>query len=267
MTPGAADPDSPIEAFLDELVGALSTQRPRQLRHLLAEVEAHLRDDVALGLASGLSAGAAEAAAVERFGPATDLARAEQRRTTTPVSVLARQLGSTGVVLGGIGAIAIGLSGVIAAVVRLVAGSRVLAAPAPHQVLSAADCARWLAADPAARTCRAAATADWANEVIWYRIAIGLLGVVGLLMFRFARNRWAPNGRWAVLPPAVGDTIAVTLFAIGGVWTLGMGIDAIVVGSGDGSGQWLSAAPVALLAAAVFAVRLIRDIEAAHQPA
>lgn len=168
---------------------------------------------------------------------------------------------STGAVLGGIGAAAIGLSGVLAAVLRLVAGSRVLAAPAPHQVLSAADCARWLAADPAARTCRAAVTADWANEVIWYRIAIGLLGVVGLLILRFARKRWIPNGRWAYLPPAVRDTIAVTLFAIGGVWTLGMGIDAIIVSSGNGSGQWLSAAPVALLAAAVFAVRLIRDIE------
>jgi hypothetical protein len=48
------------------------------------------------------------------------------------------------------------------------------------------------------------------------------------------------------------------------VWTLGLGINAIAVTSGDGSGQWLSAAVVALIAAGVFGVRLIRDLRPAE---
>ncbi|HEY4993051.1 MAG TPA: hypothetical protein VII33_13320, partial [Nakamurella sp.] len=63
-------------------------------------------------------------------------------------------------------------------------------------------------------------------------------------------------------PPLVGDTIAVTFFAIGGLWALLLGVAAVVVNAGNGSGQWFSAAPVALAALAVFGVRLIRDLRA-----
>ena len=58
-------PDSPIEAFLDEL-GGLSTRRPRQLRHLVQETEAHLRDDADWAAAAGLSQFQAESEAVTR---------------------------------------------------------------------------------------------------------------------------------------------------------------------------------------------------------
>ena len=58
-------PDSPIEAFLDEL-GGLSTRRPRQLRHLVQETEAHLRDDADRAAAAGLSQFQAESEAVTR---------------------------------------------------------------------------------------------------------------------------------------------------------------------------------------------------------
>ena len=49
-----------------------------------------------------------------------------------------------------------------------------------------------------------------------------------------------------MLPALVGDTIAVTFFAIGGLWALLLGVAAVVVNAGNGSGQWFSAAPVAL---------------------
>jgi hypothetical protein len=52
----------------------------------------------------------------------------------------------------------------------------------------------------------------------------------------------------------------LTAFGAAGVWTLGLGVDAIAVSSGHGSGQWLSAAPVALLAAAVFGLRLLGNL-------
>jgi hypothetical protein len=99
--------------------------------------------------------------------------------------------------------------------------------------------------------------------VIWYRLALGLLGALALTGFVLARRRSSRVHGWTLLPPAVIDTIAATLFCVGGVWTLGLGIDAIAVSSGDGSGQWLSAAVVALIAAGGFGARLICDLRPA----
>ena len=57
-----------IEDYLDRLLVSLSGS-PRQVRHTLAEVEAHLRDAVAEGMATGLSEDAAQTQALERIGP------------------------------------------------------------------------------------------------------------------------------------------------------------------------------------------------------
>ena len=55
---GTADaPSDPIEDYLDRLLVSLSGS-PRQVRHTLAEVEAHLRDAVAEGIAAAAAAGA-----------------------------------------------------------------------------------------------------------------------------------------------------------------------------------------------------------------
>jgi hypothetical protein len=249
--------DSPVEAYLDELVASLSVRRPRQLRHLLAETEAHLRDDAANLMSQGVSAERAEALAVARFGPARDLVDADDSRLALPLRAVYRQAVSTGLLLAGIGGLAVGLSGIIAAVVRAVAGSRALVDGVPGQVFApaAADCARWLANDPGAGSCRNAAVADWADETVFYRIAVGLLGAVCLLVYLWLRRRG-----WSVLPSAVSNTVALTLFAAAGVGTLAMGTDAFLVSAGNGSGQWLSASAVALAAAAVFGRRVLRDL-------
>jgi hypothetical protein len=259
-----AEPDSPIEAYLDDLVAGLSTRQPRELRHLVAEAEAHLRDDASAMIAAGRSEHAAELAAIERFGAASELAAGERLLQATPLRALVRQFAATAVVLGSVGAMAVGASGAISAVIKAIAGSRIVAAPSSGRLLAASDCARWLGLDPSAHTCRAAATADWVNEVIWYRLALGLLGGVTLAVFVMARRRSRSAHGWSLLPAAVSDTIAATLFCVGGLWTLVLGIDAIAVSSGDGSGQWLSAAAVALVTAGIFGLRLIRDLRPAH---
>ena len=57
MSGGTADaPSDLIEDYLDRLLVSLSGS-PRQVRHSLAEVEAHLRDAVAEGVAAGLPEG------------------------------------------------------------------------------------------------------------------------------------------------------------------------------------------------------------------
>lgn len=266
MTGSRPEPESPIELYLDELVAGMSTRRPRQLRDLLAEAEAHLRDDAEQGVAAGLSSHAAELAAVARFGSVRDLVSAEQQRVTTPPAMLARQFALTTVLLGSIGALAVGISGLLAGLVELLAGSRVLAGPSPGQALPATACARWLSLDPTAGTCRAAATADWVTEVIGYRLVVGVLGGLTLASYLLVRRRWLRPYRWRLLPEAVMDTIALTCFGVAGVWTLGMGVDSVVVAAGDGSGQWFTAAPVALVAAAAFGFRLLRVLGTSPGP-
>ena len=260
------DPDNPIEVYLDELVEGLSGRRPRDLRFLLAETEAHLRDAAERGKAAGLSPSQAESDAVRRMGPVADLVAAEKRRQTTSVAFVARGFFTTGLLLGGVGAVAVGISGILAAIVQLIWGARSLVDVAPGQTLTASDCSRWLAASPSAPSCRDAAVADWVSEVIGYRIILGLLGVVALTAYILLRRYWSHRNAWAALPTAVSDTIAVTLFGMATAVTLALGVDAIAVNGGNGSGQALSATPVALVAAAIFAVRLIRDIRETQRP-
>ena len=68
-----------------------------------------------------------------RFGPAARLAAAEDVRDRTPYRVLAGRVLSSAVLLGGIGAVAVGLSGLVAAVLRLIGGARFVVDSAPGQ--------------------------------------------------------------------------------------------------------------------------------------
>ena len=99
-----------------------------------------------------------------------------------------------------------------------------------------------------------AAINDWAAETVFYRIALGLLGVLALLALRWVERRRTVERD---LDPLVTDTIAATIFGGAGAWTLGLGVDAIVTDSGNGSGQWFSAALVALVAFGYYAARLL----------
>ncbi len=159
--------------------------------------------------------------------------------------------------LGAIAGVAVGVSGLVAALVPLVFGRTFLIDVAPNTVLSATDCARWVAGDPTAGSCRDAATADWADEVVGYRVAVGGLGVLALVGYRLLRRRgWLADG----LPRAVNDTVAVTGFAVGALLTLVLGWNAVATAGGHGSGQWFSATIVALTAAMIFTLRLVSDL-------
>ncbi len=258
MSATGAGADEPIERFLDEVMAAGRGLPPRELRTLLAETEAHLRDDAARRGADGIDPHAAATAAVAAFGPADALTRAERHRVRVPLPAVAASTLWSAVLLAGIGAVAVGLSGVVAAVLRVAGGARFVVDVAPGQRLSASDCARWLGQHPGAGSCHAAAVADWIGEVVWYRLAAGVLGVALLASWALARRVRPGAGR--LLPPTVRDTVAVTAFAGATVYSLGRGVDLGVVASGNGSGQWYSAGLVAAVGAAWFGVRLVRRL-------
>ena len=136
--------EGPVEAYLDRLVVLLSSGDPRSLRHLLAETEAHLRDSTDRGVAEGLGLDEAEARAVQRFGPVEDFVSAERARQVAPWSRVGRQIAASAVLLGAIGALAVGLSGIVAAAFWAIGGTSGLVAVTPGRQLAGSDCARWL---------------------------------------------------------------------------------------------------------------------------
>ena len=246
--------DSPIEQYLDDLVHALAGRPARELRTFLAEAEAHLHDDADAAIARGVPREQAERDAVARFGPAAELAAAERALDRGRFASLLRQLGASAVLLGAIGAIAVGISGLVAAVVRAVGGSSALVDVKPGQALAPADCTRWLALNPTAGSCRAAAVADWANETVYYRLALGIVGLL-VLAVGVGLRRGRPTS-W--LAATIRDTVGFAAFALAATGTLLLGIDSAV--RGTGAGQWFTGAVVAVPAAGVFAVLLLRDL-------
>jgi hypothetical protein len=250
----------PIDRYLDGLFLEVRRLPARDARGLLAEAEAHLRDAADEAERGGLCREDAEALAVERFGPAGAIVRAERRRS---VGSIARSAALSAWVLGSVGAVAVGVSGALALAMRLAGASDTfLAGSRSTAHLGAADCARWLRGYPQASSCAQAAVHDWAWETVTYRIAFGVLGVCGLAGYHFARRRWSRLQRWRSLPPAVADTIAATLFTAAAIVTTALAGSALVSNGGGGAGQWLSAAPIAAVAAVAFGLRLVRTLRA-----
>jgi hypothetical protein len=158
----------------------------------------------------------------------------------------------------------VGLCGPIALVLRMAGGTQFIGDTGFGAALTPPNCARWLVGYPHAASCRQAAMADWAWETVAYRIVLGILGLIAPAIFVAVRRRIRRSGRWAALPAPVADTIAVTIFAVSGLWLTGMCVDAVVVHSGNGAGSWLSAAPMALGATVVFGLRLLHDLRDPH---
>src|SRR6476661_1271607 len=176
-TPSSSPTEGAIDIYLDRLLEASGDLSSRCRRILLSEAEAHLLDAAEAAEAGGLSRPQAESLAVSRFGATSDIVIAHRRTSPSP-SIIARQVTVTGLYLGAIGAIAVGISGLVAAVIRWFEGSRALVDVPAGGTLAHSDCARWLRLDPHALDCRTAAVSDWANETVAYRIILGLIGAL-----------------------------------------------------------------------------------------
>jgi len=247
--------DSPIGFYLDDLFAATRALPPRDARYLLAETEAHLRDAADAATASGAQPYEAELAALAAFGTVDDLVPRERQRIRVPLRTLAGQVLRSGMLLGATGAMAVGASGVVAGLIYLIGGANSVTT-VPATVLTPHNCARWLS-QQAAASCHQAALSDWAFETVYSRLALGLVGILLLIAYRFSkRGRTGNSG----LTPIVTDTAAALAFAVAGLWTAGLGVDAMIGSGGQGAGQWLSAAPIALAAAAVYCARLAKRI-------
>ncbi|HEY0870123.1 MAG TPA: permease prefix domain 1-containing protein, partial [Acidothermaceae bacterium] len=124
MTAAGEPDDDPIEAYLDQALVSLPGSA-RQVRHTLAEIEAHLLDAATAAQADGLDEPTARALAVRQMGPIAGIAgRPSLTLRLTPA--LRRRVVLSALLIGGIGGIAVGIGGVIGAVVNATLGDRAI---------------------------------------------------------------------------------------------------------------------------------------------
>ncbi len=256
---GHREGDDPIEAYLDELLAALRGTA-RDVRRSLAECEAHLRESVDRRIASGSEPREAEAQALKAFGNVGEVAkRFNHAHRPQALRALAPGLAFQAWRLTAVGLIAIGISGVVAWLTAMAAGTSAVFADAPGTHYGASACAHYLAVQPTARNCAAAALLEGRDDALVQRWAAGVLGVVLL-----AASFWWQRRRAAAPQPMnvriCAALIALTAFGIAGVGLTGYGVDRAVINTG--SGQWLSAGGVAVAFAIGYLVILWRRITA-----
>ena len=216
MTGGTADaPGDLIEDYLDRLLVSLSGS-PRQVRHTLAEVEAHLRDAVAEGIAAGLPEETAQAQALERIGP-VHAVTGRPAGLARPPAALLRRLTLTAALVGGAGFAAIGGAGLLGRLLQGLRGNLFMTTPFPPGTYTRADCARWLAGDPGTRSCVAAMLADHAFDFLLQATACGLLGLAGLAAYLYLRRRWSDRATATALPAGTAEGLGAILAGLAAV--------------------------------------------------
>jgi len=235
----------PVEQYLDRLLVELRGRVP-DVHRILVEVDDHLRE----AIAEGMSAQDAIAA----FGSPRAVARRFDSAEGAIIPDVFRMVWK----LAAVGLIAIGLSGVLSIGMRAAWGSAFVAGDPTGVTYTPARCADYREYHPSAATCAAAASAHHADEVEQYRVLAGVLGVAAFGFWRW-KFRSAPNH----LPIELDATVAAVAFGLGGLACLAEGVSMLAEGTQHGAGQWLSAAVVALGAAAYAATRVARTLRVA----
>jgi hypothetical protein len=266
MTGGTADaPGDLIEDYLDRLLVSLSGS-PRQVRHTLAEVEAHLRDAVAEGIAAGLPEETAQAQALERIGP-VHAVTGRPAGLARPPAALLRRLTLTAALVGGAGFAAIGGAGLLGRLLQGLKGNLFMTTPFPPGTYTRADCARWLAGDPGTRSCVTAMLADHAFDFVLQATACGLLGLAGLAAYLYLRRRWSDRATATALPTGTAEGLGAILAGLAAAACFAQAVDLETVQRGVGAGEPLSLGIAASVAAAAFALALLRCLRAARMRA
>jgi hypothetical protein len=256
-----------IEDYLDRLLTHLRGSA-HDVRRILSETEEHLRDATSELQAAGASQEQAQRQAIERFGdPRTVARRFSTRLAPVPPAAVAAELARTAVLLGAVGLVAIGASGALAELLGRLFGAAFVAGDLPGMTYTPQRCAEFLEYFPDAGGCaRAAATHHW-GEVVEYRVAGGVLGLLVLGAFALWRRRPGREPRYlGVLPDGFAATVATSLYGVAAAVLALQSLDALLVAGGDGMGQWLSGAVVAAALAVAYGTSLYRTVLSRARP-
>ena len=154
---------------------------------------------------------------------------------------LALETGAAMTLLGGIGLVAIGLSGLLAAAMGALFGRDFVGGGLARSVFGGPP----------------ASVAENAGDAVSLRVLAGLVGVVLLAGVWAARRAGL---RLRVLPVSYVDLVALVAFA-GATVVLGAGsVDQLVQHAGRGIGFFLSGALASLAGAVLFGIRSVRSV-------
>lgn len=242
------DAGNEIDRYLDRLLLELRGSAP-DVRRVLAEVEEHLNDATREGVAAGLAEDEARRAAIARFGSPRTVAR-RFGHATVPRADLVRAVGWAMVPLAAVGLVAIGVSGAISELLGRLFGASFVSGDLPWVRYTPERCAALRTYFPD-RGCLDAAVQDHWGEVVVFRVAAGVLGL--LLLGGYALVRRRARASAAVLRPGVVPVVGVTAYGLTGAVLALEGVNATLLGGAHGgSGQWWSAAVVALAVALAY---------------
>ena len=248
-----AEAGSPIDAYLDELFLRLP-RRPARMRHVLGEVEGHLRDSAARASAEGYEDHEAERQAVLRFGDVEQFAASIVPRPG--LRRIAADLLRAAWALTGVALVAVGISGVVVAVMNSLAGPSFVGGSEASAV-GATNCSHLMQVQATAGTCARAAVLETAHDAVVLRLLAGLLGVVLLLTFALTRRR-RPE---PALPASFAPTVAVCCFGGAAAALLAAAAGHVHVGDQPaGPGFFLSGGAVAAVLAVGFAAVLLQRL-------
>jgi len=249
-----------IEGYLDRLLGHLRGSA-HDVRRILAETEEHLRDATAELVAAGAGEEEAQRRAIERFGDPRAVARRfSARLAPVPPAAVAGELAGTAVLLGGVGLVAIGVSGLVAELLGRLFGPGFVAGDLPGVTYTSERCAEFLEYFPDAGGCARAAVLQHWGEVVEYRVAAGVLGLLVLGAFLLWRRPARPPQYLGVLPDGFAATVATSLYGLAATVLAVESLDTLLVAGGAGTGQWLSGAVVALAMAVAYGSSLYRTV-------
>ena len=252
----------PIEGYLDQLLTYLRGSA-HDVRRILSETEEHLRDATTELEAAGASEEEAQRRAIERFGhPRTLARRFSARLAPVPPAAVAAELARVAVVLGAVGLVAIGASGLVAELLGRLFGAGFVAGDLPGVTYTGQRCAEFLEYFPNAGSCAQAAALHHWGEVVEYRVAVGVVGAFvlgGFTLWRRCRRGQEPQFL-GILPDGFSATVATSLYGVAAAALALLSLDSFLVADGDGTGQWLSATIVAAAMAAVYGVSLYRTV-------
>ena len=154
------------------------------------------------------------------------------------------------------GLIAIGVSGVVAGVTGSAFGRSFVAGDPPGLTYTAARCADYFEYSPGATTCEEAATWHHYGEIVQYRLGAGLLGVLVLAAYVFARRKIRTEAN--ILPAGFEATIGTAMYGAAAFFLLATSVNGAVLHETAGIGAALSGGMVAALMAAAYGIVLYR---------
>jgi hypothetical protein len=230
---------SPLEDYLDELLRRTHADA-RTTRRLLDEAGDHLHATAAELCSAGMSRQEAETEAVRRFGSVTPIVQATHRQS---LFALVLETVRAALFLGGCGLVAVGISGLVALVMNVVAGRSFVGG---QSVFVGAQ----------------ASVRETADDAVVLRVLAGLVGLVVLVGYYV----WRRNSRVApLLPAGLIDALGAAAFAAGTVALAFVSADQARLTGPPGVGFALSGAVVAFPAAVYFCVRATRALLPARQ--